>query len=114
MSVGVDVDLGSAVVSYRPAAGEDRSVPAQRVSSVALFEGASWRRFRWYFGRRHYSGTWWSATMADQVIYDARLEFSRILLADFDPSVRRMVAQSFMVPATADGRPRRHILDYLW
>jgi hypothetical protein len=114
MSVGVDVDLGSAVVSYRPAAGEERSVAAQRVSSVALFEGAPWRRFRWYFGQRHYSGTWWSATMADHVIYESRLELSRLLLADFDPSVRRMVAQPFMVTATVDGRPRRHILDYLW
>jgi hypothetical protein len=114
MSVGVDVDLGSAVVSYRPAAGEERSLPAQRVSAAALFEGVPWRTFRWYFGQRHYSGTWWSSTMADHVIYESRLELSRLLLADFDPCVRRMVAQPFMVTATVDGRPRRHILDYLW
>jgi hypothetical protein len=67
-----------------------------------------------YFGQRHYSGTWWSATMADHIIYESRLELSRLLLADFDPSVRKMIAQPFMVTATVNGQPRRHILDYLW
>ncbi|HZN78544.1 MAG TPA: TnsA-like heteromeric transposase endonuclease subunit [Mycobacterium sp.] len=114
MSVGVDVDLGSAVMSYRPAAGEERSLPAQRVSAAALFECVPWRTFRWYFGQRHYSGTWWSSTMCDHVIYESRLELSRLLLADFDPCVRQMIAQPFMVTATVDGQPRRHILDYLW
>jgi hypothetical protein len=114
MSVGVDVDLGSAVISYRPAAGEERSLPTQRVSSGALFDGVPWRMFGWYFGQRHYSGTWWSATMRDHVIYESRLELSRLLLADFDPDVRRIAAQPFMLTAMVDGRPRRHILDYLW
>ena len=72
MSVGVDVDLGSAVISYRPAAGEERSLPTRRVSSAALFDGVPWRMFRWYFGQRHYSGTSWSATMRDHVIYESR------------------------------------------
>jgi hypothetical protein len=70
MSDGVDVDLDSAVVSYRPARGEERCLPVQRISSTALLEALPWRTFRWYFGQRHYSGTWWSATMADHVIYD--------------------------------------------
>jgi hypothetical protein len=34
----VNVDLGSAVVAYRPAAGEERSVSAEEVSSVALLK----------------------------------------------------------------------------
>jgi hypothetical protein len=114
MSVAVDVDLGSAVVSYWPAVGEERSLPAERVSSAALFEGAPWRTFRWYYGQRHYSGTWWSETMRDHVIYESRLELSHLQLADFDPDVRRILAQPFMVTATVDGRPRRHIQDYLW
>jgi hypothetical protein len=52
--------------------------------------------------------------MRDHVIYESRLELSRLLLADFDPGVRRIAAQPFMVAATVDGRPRRHIPDYLW
>ena len=114
MSVGVDVDLGSAVVSYRPAAGEERCLSAERVSLAALFEAAPWRTFRWYFGQRRYSGTWWSSTMRDHVIYESRLELSRLVLADFDPAVRRILAQPFMMTATVQGRPRRHILDFLW
>ena len=58
----VDVDLGSAVVAYRPAVGEERSVSAEEASPSALFQAAPWRTFRWYFGQRHYSGTYWSAT----------------------------------------------------
>jgi hypothetical protein len=95
MSVAVDVDLGSAVVSYRPAVGEERSLPAERVSSAALFEGVPWRTFRWHYGQRHYSGTWWSETMRDHVIYESRLELSHLQLADFDPDVRRILAQPF-------------------
>jgi hypothetical protein len=114
MSVGVDVDLGSAGISYRPVAGEERSVTAERVSLAALFEAAPWRTFRWYFGQRHYSGTWWSSTMRDHVIYESRLELSRLVLADFDSDVRRIVAQPFMVTATVGGCARRHIPDYLW
>jgi hypothetical protein len=114
VSVGVNVDVDSAVVSYRPAAGEERSVTAQRVSSAALFEGVAWRTFRWYFGQRHYSGTWWSATMRDHIIYESRLELSRLLLADFSPTVQGIAAQPFMVAAAVDGRVRRHIPDYLW
>jgi hypothetical protein len=52
--------------------------------------------------------------MRDHVIYESRLELSRLLLADFDPGVRQIAAQPFMVAATVDGRPRRHIPDYLW
>jgi hypothetical protein len=114
MSDGVDVDLDSAVVSYRPARDEQRCLSAQRVSSAALFDGLPWRTFRWYFGQRHYSGTWWSATMVDHVIYESRLELSRLLLADFDLRVRKMIAQPFMLTATVNGQSRRHILDYLW
>jgi hypothetical protein len=52
--------------------------------------------------------------MRDHVIYESRLELSRLLLADFDSDVRRIVAQPFMVTATVRGCPRRHIPDYLW
>jgi hypothetical protein len=114
MSVDVDVDLGSAVVSYRPAGGKERCLAVERASSTALLAAASWRTFRWYYGQRHYSGSWWSSTMRDHVVYESRLELSRLMLADFDPSVRRIVAQPFMLTATVHGHPRRHIPDYLW
>ena len=111
--VQVDVDLGSAVVAYRPAAGEERSSPAQRISPTELFHAAPWRTFRWYFGQRHFSGTYWSSTQHDHVIYESRLELATLLFADYDPAVRRIVAQPFMLRADVDGQSRKHIPDYL-
>ena len=113
MVVSVDVELESAVVSYRPAAGEGRSSPTRKVSSEALLRAAPWRTFRWYFGQRHYSGTYWSSTQRDHVIYESRLELANLVLADFDSKVRRIVAQPFMFRAEAQGQVRRHIVDYL-
>jgi hypothetical protein len=114
MSDVVVVELDSAVVSYRPAAGEERSVPAADASPTVLFEAAPWRTFRWYFGQRHYSGTYWSATECDHVVYESRLELANLLLADFDCAVHRIVAQPFALRAEVDGQMRRHIPDYLW
>lgn len=114
MSESVRVDLSSAAVAYRSAAGEQRCVPAGEVSPAALFRAAPWRTFRWYFGQRHYSGTYWSATERDHVIYESRLELANLILADFDVTVHRIVAQPFRLTAEVDGQERRHILDYLW
>jgi len=79
-----------------------------------LFGAAPWRTFRWYFGQRHYSGTYWSATECDHVVYESRLELANLLLADFDALVHRIVAQPFSLRAAVDGQIRRHIPDYLW
>jgi hypothetical protein len=72
------------------------------------------RRVGWYFGQRHYSGSYWSATERDHVIYESRLELANLILADFDPTVHHIVAQPFQLTANVDGEERRHILDYLW
>ncbi|GAB5028274.1 TnsA-like heteromeric transposase endonuclease subunit [Mycobacterium avium subsp. hominissuis] len=114
MSLELAVDLSTATVAYRPAVGEERSVAAEKVSAAALFDAAPWRTFRWYFGQRHYSGTYWSATLRDHVIYESRLELANLLLADFDPEVLHIVAQPFLMCAEVDGQVRKHIPDYLW
>ena len=79
---------------------------------VATCSLAPWRTFRWY-GQRHYSGTYWSATMQDHVIYESRLELTRLIYADFDPKVTSIVAQPFLIEAEVDGKMRRRIPDYL-
>ena len=114
MSVLVDVDVSSAVIAFRPAVGEERCLPADRVATSVLMAANPWRTFRWYLGQRHYSGTYWSSTVAEHVIYESRLELSCLIRADFDPRVRAMVAQPFLLTADVDGRLRRHIPDYLW
>lgn len=70
------------------------------------------REFRWYRGRRIYSGWYWSATTGGLVAYESRLELARIILADFDPEVVRIAARPFQLswprrrgPARAAGPP---------
>jgi len=82
------------------------------VDSGVLAGTVLWRTFRWYRGQRHYSGSYWSATMRDHVIYESRLELSRLIFADFDRSVHRILAQPFLLKAKIDGKIRKHIPDY--
>jgi hypothetical protein len=68
--------------------------------------------FRWHKGQRHYSGMYWSATMRDHVIYESRLELSRLIFADFDRAVHRILAQPFLLTARVGGKVRKYIPDY--
>jgi hypothetical protein len=104
----------SLVVQYRSSIdGSEMSSPWRDVTASTLQEAAPWRTFRWYRGQRHYSGTYWSATQHAHVIYESRLELARLLLADFDTAVTRVVAQPFLLVATVEGKQRKHIPDYL-
>lgn len=102
-----------ATVSFRGHGGGVEECSWESVAAVSLQSASPWRTFRWYKGQKHYSGTYWSATMRDHVIYESRLELSRLLFADFDPSVRGIVAQPFLLKTVLEGKARRHIPDYL-
>ncbi|MFF5538607.1 TnsA-like heteromeric transposase endonuclease subunit [Streptomyces cinerochromogenes] len=81
---------------------------------MAVFEPSiPWRTFRWRNGQKHYSGTHWSSTMRAHVLYESRLELTRLLYADFDQDVTAVFAQPILLTATVDGRKRRHVPDYL-
>ena len=51
--------------------------------------------------------------MSAHVIYESRLELSRLLMADFDHSVKFIVAQPFLIRSEVQGVVHRHIPDYL-
>lgn len=111
---GCAVGESAASVSVRPegrAAVEDRAW--SEVSVELLASAVPWRTFRWFKGQKYYSGIYWSATTNDHVIYESRLELARLLFADFDPSVRHIVAQPFLLKAALEGKVRKHIPDYL-
>ncbi|WP_297725529.1 TnsA-like heteromeric transposase endonuclease subunit [Mycobacterium sp.] len=93
--------------------GEIVRVPVQQLSTALMADTKPLRTFRWYKGQPHYSGTYWSSTEAAHVIYESRLELSRLLLADFDAAVTRIFAQPLMIRAKVDGRRLRHTPDYL-
>ena len=58
-------------------------------------------------------GAYWSVTEGAHVIYESRLELARLLYADSDPSVGRVVAQPFLLAANVSGVQRKHVPDYL-
>jgi len=87
-------------------------VPGSLTQSV-LLKTLPWRTFRWYRGQQHYSGSYWSATESEHVIYESRLELGRLLMADFDPDVQAIRAQPFMMRAIVGETVRRHVPDFL-
>lgn len=87
--------------------------PWLEVDAATLASALPWRTFRWHKGQKHYSGAYWSSTERDLVIYESRLELARVLFADFDTSVRHVVAQPFLLQADVAGAVRKHVPDYL-
>lgn len=103
-----------AMVCFRDRSGEvEERRPWGEAGPEALGAAPPWRTFRWHQEQKHYSGTFWSATEHGHVIYESQLELARLLLADFDTSVRHIVAQPFLLRAEVDGAGRKHIPDYL-
>lgn len=107
-------DSGSVELSLRAAEdGEIIHIPPWRLTPSLMADTRPFRKFRSYKGQRHHSGTYWSSTESGHVIYESRLELSRLLLADFDPTVDRIIVQPLLIRARIDGRPCRHVPDYL-
>lgn len=99
-------------VAVRDENGELVDRPLHELTSDVLCRALPYRTFRWYRGQRHYSGSYWSSTNCAHVIYESRLELARLLMADFDTSVTKIVAQPFLLRVRVDGKMRRHIPDY--
>lgn len=107
------VDVNSAVLTFQPAVGDNRSVGAVNAVAGELYEARPMRAFRWYKGQRHYSGEYWSATERDLVPHESRLEKAALMIADFDPTVHHVVAQPFLLRAHVGDKWVNHTLDYL-
>ncbi|MFJ1610716.1 TnsA-like heteromeric transposase endonuclease subunit [Streptomyces sp. NPDC088253] len=106
--------IGSATVQTRSAGkGEVEEFGFCEAPVGRLLDAGPWRTFRWHLGQKHYSGSYWSATEHGHVIYESRLELARLLYADFDADVLRIIAQPFLMTAHVDGAVRRHIPDFL-
>ena len=100
-------------VRWRPDDGDEVAGSFDEFDANLLKSSVPWRVFRWRKGQRHYSGSYWSSTMDAHVIYESRLELSRLIFADFDRSVSRIFAQPFILAANVGCKRRRHIPDYL-
>lgn len=100
-------------VRYRCADGEFANTTLDRLQVDEVVVGLPVREFRFYQGRRHYSGWYWSATLERMVVYESRLELARIMLADFDVQVTGLAAQPFQLEGADGTGTRRHIPDLL-
>jgi hypothetical protein len=100
-------------VIYRASSGTVVDTTLDRLSADEVIAGLPVREFRWYKGRRHYSGWYWCATGQRLVVYESRLELARIMLADFDPAVTAVAAQPFRLIGRDGSRVRRHVPDVL-
>jgi hypothetical protein len=100
-------------VTYRASSGTVVDTTLDRLSADEVVAGLPVREFRWYKGRRHYSGWYWCATGQRLVAYESRLELARIMLADFDPAVTAVAAQPFRLIGRDGSRVRRHVPDVL-
>jgi hypothetical protein len=95
---------------------DDRTVrqfPLDRLRLSDFIGSVPWRQVRARHGQAHYAGAYASATTGGFVAYESRLELARLLLADFDPQVRRIYAQPFRLVARVDGHIRCHVPDFL-
>ncbi|QFS90487.1 hypothetical protein FIV07_06975 [Mycobacterium sp. THAF192] len=106
--------VSNATLTIRDADGKEHQCGVSAASDQMLREVQPWRTFRWYFGQRHYSGSYWSATTQRFQIYESLLEKSNLILADFDPDIVHIVSQPFLMRATVNGKVRRHIPDFLF
>lgn len=72
-------------------------VPLEEGDRLQIVRRAESRpeRFRWMQNQRHIPGFYWAATNRGFVPYESQLERGRVVLADFDPSVARIVSQPF-------------------
>ncbi len=67
-------------MTYRASGGAVVDTTLGRLRTGEVIAGLPVREFRWHKGRRHYSGWYWSSTMARLVAYESRLELARIML----------------------------------
>lgn len=110
--MAVDVAVPG-LVRFRSTEGTVHETALGDVRVEDLAGALPWRTFRWYRGQQHFSGLWWSSTMARHVVYESRLELARLILADFDPAVEVIVAQPLLLESVVEGKVRRHVPDFL-
>lgn len=104
---------GTVSVRYRQADGRLVETDLDRVVVGEVTGGLPVRDFRWYKGRRHYSGWYYAATVRRLVAYESLLELARISLADFDHDVVEIASQPFHLAGRDGDRLRRHVPDLL-
>lgn len=108
-----DILMTDVILRVRSDPASTVARPLDDVEVRDIAEAEVWREFRWHKNQRHYPGSYWAATMQEFVGYESRLELSCLLLEDFDPAVKWIRSQPFLLEATSGVKIRRHVPDYL-
>lgn len=109
--------LPATELRYCTQVGDEVVTTLAEVDVAAVCQGIPVREFSWHRRQGNYPGWLWTATTDSMVGYESLLERDRVLLADFDTSVTRIVSQPFWIagPVGADtSKRRRHAPDYLF
>lgn len=106
----VDLDV---TVTIRLNPEKLETSPIQDATRQWLHDAVQYREFRYVRGQRHFSGSYWSATMGAHVGYESRLELGSLQIADFDPSVTAILSQPFLLAGPDAGERRTHVPDFL-
>lgn len=100
--------------TFLDAEGEASTVSLRALDPVKVVRGRPVRSFPSHAALRHYPGWWWSSTMQDLVGYESLLERDCLMMADQDPEVCGVASQPLWLQGLLeDGRPVRHVPDYL-
>lgn len=110
--VGV-ISNSDVAVRFRTSTDAIVDTTLRRLPFEEVLSGRPVREFRWWKGKRHYSGWYWSSTTGGHVVYESRLELARILLADQDRDVVAIAAQPLLLQGWDGERVRRHVPDLL-
>lgn len=71
MSLGDGFEASRVQVTYRADNGEFADTTLDRLAASDVVAGLPVREFRSYKGREHYSGWYWSSTLARLVVYES-------------------------------------------
>ena len=99
--------------SYKAVDGSRVTGQWESLDAEAVAAGLPWRTFPWYLGQKNHAGLYWCATQSAPVGYESRLELSRLMLADFDATARKIVSQPFQLRGMVAGERIRRVPDYL-
>ncbi|MGH3156299.1 MAG: hypothetical protein ACRDNF_06965, partial [Streptosporangiaceae bacterium] len=79
MPSGEESRAGRICVRYRRDDGQFVDTTFDQLAVDDVVAGLPVREFRSHKGRLHYSGWYWSSTLAQLVVYESRLELARIM-----------------------------------
>ena len=105
--------LRATELRYRTDGGDEVVTSLADVDVCAVAAGSPVRDFSWRPRQGNYPGWLWTATTGSHVGYESLLERDRVLLADFDNSVRGIASKPFWVSGQDGADHRRHAPDYL-